>query len=333
MGMAAKEVTAKLIGEGIIGKTICRRRRINSKDRYVLLRVVESKCDMTVYIMPEENTKSTEESIWTPSFIDAEIWTQAVIQFPKFGRLDKSVEKYLLPMMDEYLQCISDAELFAMTKAFLCEHGIINTPVRQHAGKTYYFNESEIYSLDEKSELFPYECRIKHNIFKIITDASFNMNVWSKAVTQFEVEMTLDECIGIFLQTRLAHNVPQKLSPVDRLVQYIAPPVYERIPGNNDTATFDHIRMTVGLPRYQFDSWEALKDEVKKYRRKLYQRVIKRLEQDRQFKRYGIPINFLKLDNVVLARDFSVEFVFVLKEPKTDPMQNKAATIIGNEGK
>ena len=139
------------------------------------------------------------------------------------------------------------------------------------------------------------------------------MNVWHKAVSQFEVGMTLSECISIFLKTELVRGVPQDQSPLDRLVQYISPPTYERIPGNQDEATFDHIRMTVGLPRYKFDSWEALQDEVKKYQREIYQQVLQKLENDRQFKRYGVPINFIKLSDVILRRNFSIEFIFELK--------------------
>lgn len=329
--MASKTVTEKLIGDGIIGKAICRRRRISSKNRYDLLRVTKFRHEDTVYVMSQKDRGLAEEPLWTPSFIDAEIWEQAVSRFPNFEQLDKSVEKYLLPEMDEYLQSISDAELVSMTRAVLIEHGIFNAPIRQHAGKTYYFSENGIYSLDKKSELFPYEGRKKFNIFKIMTAPCFNTNVWSKAASWFEVGMTLEECIDIFLQTELAHNAPQELSPIDRLVQHIAPPVYGRVPGNNNKSTFDHIRMSVGLPRYQFDSWEALKDEIKKYQFEIYQRVIKKLEQDRQFKKYGVPINFLKLDNVMLLRDFSVEFIFELKEPKTAPMPDKIITIIESE--
>ena len=76
--------------------------------------------------------------------------------------------------------------------------------------------------------------------------------------------------------------------------------------------------MTVGLPRYQFNSWEALKNEVKKNQHEIYKRVVQKLENDRQFKKYGIPINFLQLSNVMLLRDFSMEFIFELKEQKTN---------------
>ena len=105
---------------------------------------------------------------------------------------------------------------------------------------------------------------------------------------------------------------------MDRLAQAIAPPVFEHVPGNNDESTFDRIRVTVGLPRYHFDSWKALQKEVKKYQPEIYRRVLQRLEQDRQFKRYGVPLNFLKLSNAILLRDFSMEYIFELKDLKAD---------------
>ena len=76
--------------------------------------------------------------------------------------------------------------------------------------------------------------------------------------------------------------------------------------------------MTVGLPHYRFDSWEALQSEVKKYQDEIYQRVFQKLEKDRQFKKYGVSTNFLKLSDVMLLRDFSMEFIFELKEQKAN---------------
>lgn len=316
--MASKTITEKLIADGIVGKTIYRKPRINSKSSYDLFRVIKFKHEKDVYVASQKSDGPAEEPLWTPSFVDAGIWKQAVSEFSSFERLDRSVEKYLLPKMDEYLQSISDAELVFLTRDFLIEHGVIGAPICQHSGKTYYFSENEVYSLDKKSELFPYEGRLKFHIFKIRYERCFNMNVWHKAVSQFEVGMTLKECISLFLQTKLAHNVPQELPPIERLIQYIAPPIYERVSGNSNETTFDYIRMTVGLPRYQFNSWEALKNEVKRNQHEIYKRVVQKLENDRQFKKYGIPINFLQLSNVMLLRDFSMEFIFELKEQKTN---------------
>ena len=78
--------------------------------------------------------------------------------------------------------------------------------------------------------------------------------------------------------------------------------------------------MTVGLPRYQFHSWNALQDEVKKYRREIYQRALQRLESDRQFKSYGVPINFLRVSDVILRRDFAMEIIFELKGQEVNPL-------------
>lgn len=310
--IVSKTIAKRLIAEGIIGKTIFQKHRTNSKNRYTLTQVV--KYGEEVYIVLRRNRDLAEEPLWIPSFIDERIWEQGVSSFSDLERLDINIEKHLLPEMGEYLQSIPDAELVSMTKGFLVEHGVINTPICQRLGKTYYFNENEVYSLDKKSELFPYEGRIKFNIFSVKGETCFNMNVWRKAASQFGIGMSLKECIGIFLQTELSYSVPQEQSPVDWLVQSIVPPIYERDPENDNESTFDRIRITVGLPRYRFASWENLRDEVKKYQREIYQRVIQKLEKNRQFKRYGIPINVLKLSNVMLLRDFSIEFIFELKE-------------------
>ena len=144
------------------------------------------------------------------------------------------------------------------------------------------------------------------------------MAVWGKAATHFKVGMTLEECINIFLKTELIHSDPRTLSPVDQLVLYICTPIYERVPENRDEATFDRIRIIVGLPRYKFDSWDTLRNEVKKYKNEIYKRVVQKLEGDRQLKKYGVPINFLVLSNVTLLPDYSMEFIFELKELKTD---------------
>lgn len=318
--MASKTVTEKLIGDGIIGQVICKRRRINSKNRYDLLRVTKFKHEETVYVMSQKDKGVAEEPLWTPSFIDAEIWARAVSRFRTCESLDRNVENHLLPEMEEYLQSIPDAELVSITRDFLLECGVIHVPISQRAGNTYYFNENEVYSLDKEARLFLYEGRTKFNKFEVRGETCFNMNVWVKAASQFKVGATLEECVEIFLKTELVHRVPKEPSSIDRLAQYISPPIYERVPENQDEATFDYIRMTVGLPRYRFNSWKALQDEVEKHQREIYRKVLQKLESDRQFKSYGVPINFLKLTDAILRRDFAIEFIFELKGQEDSPL-------------
>lgn len=313
LSIVAKTITQNLIADGIAGKIIAKKSR---HKRDVWLRVIDYGDDW-VCIKWDSAHEQADEPIWVPSFIDEGIWTRAVSKFTIAGRLDGNVGEFLLPEMDEYLQSIPDSELISMTRDFLINNGVIDQPIRQRKGNTYYFDQNEIYSLDKGAQVFPYKGKIKR-IFTIKgpDTAFFNSGVWIKATPQFEVGMTLKECVGIFLKTELTHNVPQEQSPLDQLIQYIAPPVYERVPGNDNINTFDRIRVTVGLPRYQFNSWGALQGEVKKYQNEIYQQVVQKLETDRQFRRYGVPFNFLKLSDATLLCDFSLEFIFELKKQK-----------------
>lgn len=320
--IASKTVTKLLIAEGIIGRAIFRKPRPNG-DGYNLLCVV--KYGENAHVMLQRGDDMAVEPLWAPSFVDEEIWKQAVVKFHIFTELDRNVEKHLLPEMDEYLQSIPDAELVSMTRDFLIKQGVINKPISQRGGKTYYFNKNEVYTLDKEPRLFPYEGRIKFCIFEVRGDC-FNMNVWQKAVSQFEVGTTLKDCIEVFLKTEIVYRVPREPSSIDRLVQHISPPTYERAPENPDESTFDYIRMIVGLPRYRFDSWETLKDEVKKHRSEIYQRVLQRLKIDRQFKSYGVPINFLKASNIILRCDYAIEFIFELKEREVSPLSGLAGS-------
>jgi len=53
--MASKAVTGKLIDDGIIGKSIGRRRRINSKNHYDLLRVGKFMHKEDVYVISQKD--------------------------------------------------------------------------------------------------------------------------------------------------------------------------------------------------------------------------------------------------------------------------------------
>lgn len=319
--IASKTVTKQLIAEGIVGRAIFRKPCPNKYNHLCVVKYGEE-----AHVMLQRGDEMAEEPLWSPSFIDAEIWKQAVSKFHVYTELDRNVEKHLLPEMGEYLQSIPDADLVSMTRDFLIKHGVINKPISQRRGKTYYFNENEVYSLDKESRLFPYEGRTKFCRFEVMGETCFNMNVWLKAVSQFKVGTTLTECIKIFLKTELAHRVPKELSSIDRLVQHISPPKFERVPENQDERTFDYIRMTVGLPRYRFDSWEALQDEVKKNLSEIYQRVLQRLENDRQFERYRVPINFLKTSDIILRRDYAIEFIFEIKKHEVNQLPGVAGS-------
>lgn len=310
LAITSKTIARQLIADGIEGQTLFSRPR---KEGFDLILARRDSCG-EIYVMVRRNQVLAPEPLWAPSFIDRGTWTRAVSQFQSYASLERNVENFLIPVMDKYLKNIPDAELAAMTKEFLIGQGVIGTPIRQISGDTYYFNETEIYSLDKGSQSFPYDTRLDFNLFKVRYETCFDMRVWFKAVSKFKVGMTLEECVYIFLETKIVRHAPQELTPFDRLVQIIGPPEYERVPENQDASTFDRIRVTVGLSRYLCPSWENLRSEVKKYLHEIYRRGLQRIAADRRFKRYGVPINFIKLSSATLLRDFSIELIFELKD-------------------
>lgn len=314
LSIASKTVARQLIDDGIVGKVISRK---FLKYRCDSIRIAAFGTGLEdIYVVLRKGVGEAEQPLWTPTFIDPAIWPQAASHSRPGEKLAESVERNLLPEMDSYLQSLSDSALVSMVREFLLEHSVINKPIRQCRGITYYFTEDEVYTQDAESTLFPYEKRLRFNLFEVSNETCFNSAVWIKATTHFKPGMSLMECIGVFLETKIEARPPRKPSPIDQLVQGISPPVFEREPENETPATFDRIRISVGLPRYHFPSWEVLRSEVKKHRHEIYRLVLDKLKNDRRFKRYGVPINFLKLSDVTLRRNYSLEFLFELKEEK-----------------
>lgn len=90
----------------------------------------------------------------------------------------------------------------------------------------------------------------------------------------------------------------------------VKPVRFERETGNKKKNTFDFIRVDVGVPECRKDKVEFIKSNIGE----LNQRVLKKIENNKRFQKFGVPINFLKLSNVVLRCDDLIEFTFELKD-------------------
>lgn len=120
-------------------------------------------------------------------------------------------------------------------------------------------------------------------------------------------------CVRIYINTELVNQRGVDWPFIDRLVQSIEKPSYEREPWNQNKKTFDRIRVTVNLPRYMFETWDELKQAVKDNRQEINQKVLTKIETDRSFKKFGLPVNVLQLSDVVLCRNYTLEYIFELK--------------------
>lgn len=90
----------------------------------------------------------------------------------------------------------------------------------------------------------------------------------------------------------------------------IKPVRFERETGNRKKDTFDFIRVDVGVPGYGMDKTEFIKGNINE----LNQKVLQKIKDNKRFQKFGVPINFLKLSNVVLRCDDLIEFTFELKD-------------------
>lgn len=308
--IVARNLADKLIEDGILNNPIVRVPRENNTDIVFCFERNGYYYRVSSKWLAE---RPDDEPLWTPSFIDRETWESAAKAFRPQHDLKYNVEHYLLPVMEGYLSGVTDDELNALVRDFLLHFAVLNSPIRQISGNTFYFNDDEIYTLDKGSQLFPYEGRLKFHLFTVRDYSSFNMNVWAKAAKKFALGMTLTECIRIFLDTEMESKPVGDLAYIDRLIQHIHPPEYERVPENMNEATFDRIRVSVGLPRFMFQTWAELRAAVRENRKEIDQRVIRRIEDDRQFQKYKIPINFIELSEVLLRKNYSLEYIFELK--------------------
>ena len=95
----------------------------------------------------------------------------------------------------------------------------------------------------------------------------------------------------------------------DRHIGTVGKPVFYRSPENENEKTFDYMHVEcsiVGVP----DKFAFAKENKKG----IYQYVLDHIKDKSYFKKYGVPINFLKIERARLSKTGMLYMVFGLKE-------------------
>ena len=202
---------------------------------------------------------------------------------------------------------------------------IANTVIRICNRKFYFFDENGKYSFLTEKNVLPsnvfignifvthksisYSCDVQLHQFSRVIKVD-NLNVLKKALGQM--------CIGDTVQDLIerCNNVTfRKLvlpEGVERFVTRIERPTFVCIPENpNKVTTFDYIHLYVGL----VSEWdEDISSYLNAHIKEINKMVWNKLENDRRFLKYGIPINFLKIAKVTFKKCTSeLHYVFELK--------------------
>lgn len=191
--------------------------------------------------------------------------------------------------------------------------------LRVKKGKVYYFDSKGIYrstsvqrawSLKNSSVIGKNGKRRLDAIVIVMEYFDYeNGSLLIKAICSLKEGDTIEKFKQI-LET-VEYEERPKPSGIERFVTKIEKPVFERVPENPKTNTFDYIIVDVNI----VTDWdEDRREYIQKHRKEIFEKALQKVEGDRTFQRFGIPINFLRISTVTLKRDSVLEFILELKQ-------------------
>lgn len=247
---------------------------------------------------------------WVPSFLTPEVWFSAVNHFRNSISLFACLSQNLLPVLDDpdslFHYLYHDRPLIF---SFL-DRRILDAPIRITRDAVFQFDKAGVYQkLPRPQTVKPEKLLPWHSYYH----ADINCPAWISATRLFHPGMTLTECLNLFLAVRKSPDEPSIYTSLERLVQSVSRPSFERIPENRDLHTFDRIRLEANLATYLYPSFSELSAVVRRMKPAIDQIVFHRLEQNSSFRKFGVPTNFLRVSDCFLRRDRVLEYIFELK--------------------
>lgn len=193
--------------------------------------------------------------------------------------------------------------------------------LRVKKGKAYYFDKEGIYrstsaqSVESLKNSWVIDKNGKRRLDAIvIVMENFdyeNGSLLIKAICSLKEGDTIEKFKQI-LET-VEYEERPKPTGIDRFVTKIEKPVFERLPENPKTNTFDYIVVDVNI----VTDWEEdRRTYIQKHKKQICEMVLRKVQEDRTFKKFGVPVNFLKITSITLRKNSVLEFVLELKELK-----------------
>ena len=198
---------------------------------------------------------------------------------------------------------------------------VINHALRSCKGQYYYFDKNGIYrNIPEKEAK-----EILDNVYERVDGSTFYMiknhiawnvdlNILSSSLGRLKLGESFDDFKEIYQKVEFKHK--EKPKGLDRFITKIDSPRFIRMPENRELEVFDFIHIDIFL----VTEWENdVYTYILKNKKEIIRRVLEKIKNDRSFKKYSVPINFLKLAKVTYSkRQNLVRFVFELKEVKNN---------------
>ena len=104
-----------------------------------------------------------------------------------------------------------------------------------------------------------------------------------------------------------------QLDEYGRFILKINNPSVERDTDNLDKDTFDFVRVMVSIPDKDTMNNAEVMSMYKKYKDRLMKDVLEKISNSRSFKKYNVPINFLRLSRSTVTSSREIMLLFELK--------------------
>lgn len=105
---------------------------------------------------------------------------------------------------------------------------------------------------------------------------------------------------------------PERKNDTD-LVISVHKPIFQRYTGNDKDNTFDIVRLEIIL-REQ----DNMMQQCIEHKKEILDAAVDKLKSSKSFRKYGVPVNFLKVYDMVLTKDNCIILSLYLKELKDD---------------
>lgn len=102
-----------------------------------------------------------------------------------------------------------------------------------------------------------------------------------------------------------------EMPEAERAITKIERPRIYKERGNTRDKTFDFIQIRMSIKTYMPEKMKF----VKEHKKELIQMAYNAVEEDKEFQKYEVPINFLKITRMTLLQDSQIEYLFELKSP------------------
>lgn len=197
---------------------------------------------------------------------------------------------------------------------------VVNCALRGCKNEYYFFNEEGIYtkvSSEEAKDLLNniYTRGDGSRYFTLSTSVSckINLNRLKKALGRTAVGTSFEEFKEIYEKTELEHH--EKPKGLDRFITRIDNPRFSTVNSNYEKSkVFDYIHIDVGI----ITKWESdRKTYISSNRKEIISRILEKIKESRDFKKYGVPINVLRVTKMKYLEDGNIiECILELKELK-----------------